>query len=151
MATGYGRRVRRTMVDYVAAKGSNPSPTNWFPRLSTANPADDASGIAEPTATGGYTNAPDVTSANWTAAPNPSNDAAAVSANAAAITFPVSTAAWSTGATTLAFWFMSMSATSTTEANYIGRGSVTNPVAVNTSGVTLSFAIAALSFTCISV
>lgn len=150
MATGYGRRVRRTMVDFCAGKAPT-APTNWYTRLSTANPADDGSGIAEPTSTGGYTNAADLTSTNWTAAPNPSNDAAAVSANGAAISFPVSTAAWSTGATTLAFWFMSLSTTSTTEANYIGRGSVTNPVAVNTSGVTLSFAIAALSFTCISV
>lgn len=151
MATGYGRRVRRTMVDFCAGKAPT-APTNWYTRLSTANPADDGSGIAEPTAgTGSYANAPDLTSTNWTAAPNPSNDAAAVSANGAAITFPTSTAAWSTGATTLAFWFMSLSTTSTTEANYIGRGSVTNPVAVNTTGVTLSFAIAALSFTCISV
>lgn len=151
MATGYGKRVRRTMVDFCAGKAPT-APANWYTRLSTAQPQDAGGGIAEPTSTGGYLATADLTSTNWTAAPDPSVDAAAVSANGVAITFPVSTAAWSTGATTLAFWFMSTgSSTSTTEANYIGRGNVTNPVAVNTSGVTLSFAIAALSFTCISV
>lgn len=156
MATGYGKRVRRTMVDFVAGKAPT-APANWFPRLCQLNPGDDASGTSssttgEPTiGTGNYGAASDMTSGGWTAAPDPSVDTAAVSANASAITFPTSSAAWTTTTSTLGFWWMSLSATSKTEANYIGRGSVTNPVAVNTSGVTLSFAIAALSFTCISV
>jgi hypothetical protein len=144
-----------TMVDFCAMKAPT-APTQWNMGLCMTNPLDDASALAaqEPTiGTGAYARSTSIgsTAANWTTAPTPTADAAAVSANAVAVTFAASTAAFSSGASTLGFYFGSLSTTLQTEVNYIGRGSITNPVAVNTSGVTLSFAIAALSFTCISV
>jgi len=149
MATGYGKRVRRTMVDFVAGKAPT-APANWYQALSTANPGDDGASLAEPTSTGGYTRSADMTSGGWTAAPDPSNDAAAVSANSGTVSFPESTAAWSTGATNLTHFATFTSSTLSTEAVYVGRGSLNNPTAVNSSGVTLTFAAAALTYTCIS-
>lgn len=156
MAVGYGRRVRRLVVDFVAGKAPSP-PTAWYVglALSSTNPADDASGLAagEPTiGTGAYARSTSIgtTSANWTAAPLPAADASTISANAVAVAFTASSAAWSTGAGVLGFFFLSDSTTLQTEATYIGRGSFTPTTAVNASGITLSFAIGQLSMTAIS-
>lgn len=140
------------MVDWVAGQTVT-APAAWYVGLSTAQPADDGSGIAEPAiGTGAYARSTSIgtTASRWTAAPNPSNDANAVSAANVAIAFPASSAAWSTTSTNLPYWFLSDSTTSVTEANYIGRGNVTNPTNVNASGITLTFAIGALTNNCIS-
>ena len=67
MATGYGKRVRRLMVDFVAGKAPT-APANWFVGLSTANPGDANAGLAEPTSTGSYARTADMLSSGWTAA-----------------------------------------------------------------------------------
>lgn len=144
MATGYGRRVRRLQQDFVSGKAPT-APAAWYLAASTANPGDDASGLAEPTATGGYVRKQMPTAADWTAAPNPSNDAAAVAANANIINFAASSAAWSTGATNITYLAIFDHPTNTAEANYIGRAILATPQAVNSSGVTLSIAIGALT------
>lgn len=151
MATGYGRRVRRLMVDFVAGKTPT-APTAWYISLHTTNPGDDGQGGGEPTlGTGGYARKQFAGgSSDWTAAPNPSNDAAAVSANSGSQSFATSTAAWSTGATNLTHFGVWDSATLTAEANFIGRGSLTTPQAVNASGITITIATSAIHFDCIS-
>jgi len=146
MATGYGRRVRRLQQDFVSGKAPT-APAAWYLAASTANPGDDGAGLAEPSATGGYVRKQMAGgAADWTAAPNPSNDAAAVAANANIINFAVSSAAWSTGATNITYIAIFDSATLTAEANYIGRAILSTPQAVNSAGVTLSIAVGALTF-----
>jgi hypothetical protein len=145
MAAGYSQRIRRLLVDWADGK-SVTQPATWNIGLSTANPADDYSGLAEPTSTGGYTRSGSIgsTTANWTAAPSGANDSATVGANAVAVNFPTSTAAWSTGASTLGFAFVTDGTTASgngTVSNYISRATISSPQAVNASGITLSFAI----------
>lgn len=146
MATGPGRRVRRLQQDFVAGKAPT-APAAWYLAASTANPGDDGAGLAEPTATGGYVRK-QLTggSADWTASPNPSNDAAAVMANANIINFATSSAAWSTGATNITYIALFDHPTNTAEANYIGRFLLTTPQAVNAASVTLTIAVGALVF-----
>lgn len=123
--------------------------------FSTANPLDDASGIAEPTIpTGGYTRAQMGAGGGqqiaWTAVATPAAGSPAKLVNSGAVTWggttqgSASSAAWSTGTTPLAYLFYSENATSTAEANFVGFGAVTTPPQVNAAGVTLTAATSAL-------
>lgn len=147
---GYVRPLRMLMVDWVAGKTVSPPGFPWFVGLSTADPGNTFATIAEPTiGTGAYGRSTSITTtAGWTAAPTPTNPGdVAVSANAVAVSFPASTAAWSTGATVLTHFFLSTSATSLLIANGIALGPITPTTAVNASGITLSFAIGTLQIT----
>jgi len=98
----------------------------------------------EPTATGSYARVSVV------------NNAAAFSAasgtypstkqNASTISFPASTAAWSSGATALDVWFIADSST-LAGGNIIAFGYLTTAQTVNASGITPSFAASTLTQT----
>lgn len=145
---GYGRRIRRIALDWVAGVTSPlpAAPTALYCGLSTADPGDAAAGIAEPTiGTGAYARATiGITQTNWTPAPNPTAGSPAVSANANTVSFPASSAPWSTGPTTLTHFFISDSTTAVTEAAFVARGALSPTTTVNAIGITLSFAAGTL-------
>lgn len=144
MAVGYGRRIRRLQVDASVGKTVT-FPTTVYCSLHTGNPGDDGQTANEVGAGVGYARQ-QITAANWTAAPNPANDAAAVSANAIAITFGPNTATnWGT-ITHIGFWD---SSSATAEANYIGRLALSASQAIAV-GNSLTFAIGAIQLTDIS-
>lgn len=149
MATGYLKNIRQSMTDWVNGKTPTFTPvTAFFVGLSTALPLDDFTALAEPTiGTGAYARSTSInTAAGWTTSPAPSNDAAAVGGNAVAVSFPASSAAWSTTTTAIPYFFVSTSATSTTASAQISRGALTpSTTTVNATGITLSFAIGALT------
>lgn len=106
-------------------------------------------GTTEPTfGTGAY--ARQTLTWNATVA-TPSNDASAVNQNTGAVAW-TSTAAYTTGANALNYVFLYLTAatTSTTEANYIGRASITTAQAVNAAGITLTIASGGLTMGMIS-
>jgi len=112
--------------------------------LKTADPLNNNSGGTEPTIpTGGYARVA-TTGVSWDAATPGGAATASYTANAAALAFPVSTAAWSTGATPLTH-FIIMDAAS--GGNMIACGALTTPRTVNAAGVTLSYAIGDLDVT----
>lgn len=135
--------MRVECLKYVANDTPAASPTVWYAALSTAAIADDASGLAEPSATGNYT-PPNLA---WTSPPTPTAGQPAVLANSGTVNWGVSSAAWSTGATTLPYIGVFNHATTRTEAVFIGAMDVAVPRAVNASGVTLESVAADLQFT----
>ena len=145
MALGHGRRIRRLAVDAAVGKTVTFPTTVWL-SLHTANPGDDGQTSGEvTTTTSGYARQ-QVTAANWTAAPNPTNDNPAVSASAVSVTFGPSSgvnASWGT-ITHVGLWD---SSSATAEANYIGRAAVTPNQVVNGTGQSVSFAIGAITMT----
>lgn len=140
---GLGRRMRVECLKYVAAASPAASPTVWYAALSTATIADDASGLAEPSSTGNYT-PPNLT---WTSPPTPTAGQPAVLANSATANWGASSAAWSTGATTLPVVGIYNHATTRTEAVFIGAMGVSVPRAVNAAGITLESLAGDLQFT----
>lgn len=76
------------ILDHIFGKGSYTAPANIFVALSTADPTDDASGIAEPSGNA-YARVSTVP-ADWNAA------AAGEITNANLITFPTATGDWGT-------------------------------------------------------
>jgi hypothetical protein len=131
------------MLKYVG----NQSPTAitaWFAAFSTAVINDDASGLAEPTAgTGGYA----AQAVAWTTVPTPTAGQPAVLGNSGTITWGPSSAAWSTGATTLPVIGIYNHVTTRLEANFIGAMGVSVARAVNAAGVTLESLAGDLQFT----
>lgn len=110
--------------------------------VSGATQANVLSG--EPTSTGSYARViiPN-TAVTWNAATaaQPS-----VTNNLAVITFPASSAAWSTGATNLIQVFIA-DASTLAGGNVLAYGALTTPQAVNAASITLSFATTTLSVT----
>lgn len=122
------------------------SMTTPFAAFSTADPGDDGQSMAEPTSTGSYA----AKAITWSSVSLPSNDAAAVLENSATVSW-TSTAAWSTGATTLPYIGVFNHVTTRTESgNFFGVLDVAVPRAVNASGVTLESAAGDLQFTFIN-
>jgi hypothetical protein len=98
----------------------------------------------EPSSTGSYARAAVVNNpGNFSAA---SGSMPAAKSNAAAITFPASTAVWSSGATLLDLLFLADIAT-LGSGNILAYGYLTSPQAVNAAGITPSFASSAFSLT----
>jgi len=125
------------VLDHINGKTAFTMPTAYV-GLKTADPTDDNSGGTEPTiATGGYARVA-TTGAMWAAA------ASGAASNAAKITFPTSTAAWSTGATNLTHFIIMDAATG---GNLLLHGSLDTPRAVNAAYIILEFAIGALTET----
>lgn len=140
---GLGRRKRVDSLKYIAGLNpADPVATPWA-ALSTATIADDASGLAEPTSTGGYT-PPTIA---WTSPPTPTAGQPAVLGNSATVNWGASSAAWSTGATTLPVVGIYEHATTRSEAVFIGAMGVTVPRAVNAAGITLESLAGDLQFT----
>ncbi len=99
---------------------------------------------AEPTSTGSYARVALVNNAaNFSAA---TGSVPATKVNAAAVTFPASTAAWSSGATVLDAFFIA-DASTLAGGNVLAWGYLTTAQAVNASGITPSFAGSAMSCT----
>jgi len=146
MATGWGRRYRQKMQQW-AVLGTGSADTTMFAGLSTANPADDASANAEPTSAGSYAR-PGIT---WATPASGANDATVPALNSASISW-TSSAAFSTGATSLTHVSLWNSATlsNVAESFYDGRAAIAVPQAVNASGITLTIAISGLSMGFIS-
>ena len=152
MAAGWGRRMRVEMVKYATDQSATASATvkPTYVALTTSNPGDDgqtnAAGAVEPTSTGGYARQ----TIAFAAVTTPSNDAAALTKHAA-ISFGASSAAWSTGASTLGFVALYASQTLFTEAVFCGRATITTPPAVASAGITLTIAQDAIQMGLISV
>jgi len=127
------------IVDHVHGKVSFTMP-QLFIGLSSTTPTI-AGAFTEPTiGTGGYARIA-TTGASWNAA------AAGVAANAAALSFPASSAAWSSGASALTHLCYFDNATATGAANLVMFAPLTPSVTVNAAGITVNFAIGAISDT----
>ena len=115
------------VLDHVTGKTSFTKPTAYV-GLSTADPTDDASGLAEPSGSG-YTRVT-TSGADWDAA------ASGATANAAALTFPEASGSW--GTVTHFALFDASSA-----GNMLAHGTL-DASRVITSGITPRFAIGEL-------
>ncbi len=139
------------MIFLIGSASTALSPTfftnTWYVGLTTqltsgATQANITSG--EPTSTGSYARvAVSNNVANFAAA---TGSIPASKTNVLAVTFPASTAAWSTGATTLKAMFIA-DASTLAGGNVLAIGDLTTAQAVNASGITPSFAAAALTVT----
>jgi hypothetical protein len=123
------------------------APATWYIGLSTqavsgATQTNVLSG--EPSATGSYARI--VVTNNTSNFPASSGFNPATTASGAIFSFPASTAAWSTGATNLIQVFIA-DASTLGAGNVMGFGALTTPQAVNAGGITLSFALGALTIT----
>ena len=125
------------VLELLVGKTAFATPTAYI-GLKTADPLDDNSGGTEPTiGTGGYARIA-TTGSDW------GNAAAGAIANAAALSFVISTAAWSTGATELTHFIVMDAATA---GNMLGHADLTAGRAVNAADVILRFAIGDLDWT----
>ena len=118
------------VLDHITGKTSFTMPTAYV-GLSTADPLDDASGLAEPSG-GSYARVA-TAGATWDAA------AAGATANAQAITFPQATASW--GTVTHFALFDAASG-----GNMLAHGTLTASKAIG-NGYTAAFAIGDLDLT----
>ncbi len=118
------------VLDHILGKTAYTMPTVYV-GLSTADPLDDASGLAEPSG-GGYARVA-TTGATWNAA------ALGSASNAAAITFPQATASWGT-VTHFALF------DAATAGNMIASGALTVSKAIG-NGDTAKFDIGQLTTT----
>lgn len=98
----------------------------------------------EPTSTGGYARVAVTNNAANFGAATGANPASKT--NATQISFPQSSAAWSSGATNLDLVFLA-DASTLAGGNVLYWGYLTNPQTVNASGITPSFAASALTLT----
>jgi hypothetical protein len=142
-------------IAYTGITGSNPNVTQLTGCTGGTGTIDTGDQVfLVPTAANILTNEP--TSTGAYARVSMINNAASFSVatgtypatkqNAATITFPASTAAWSSGATALQVWFIADSST-LAGGNVIAFGYLTTPQTVNASGITPSFAASALTNT----
>lgn len=154
MATGWGRRYRQKMQQWaVLATGTSEGGAGTlFAGLDTNTSVNDdgsnvTAGTTEPSTTGTYARQ----AITWATPASGALDATVPALNSVALSW-TSTAAWSTGATTLktvTIWNTGTLA-SVAEANFNGRASIAVPQAVNASGITLTIAISGLSMGFIS-
>lgn len=121
------------ILDHICKTGAYTAPTNIYIGLSTADPTEDGSGIAEPS-TGSYAR---VACNAWNVA------ASGATANTNAITFPTSSAAWS-GGSNLTHFFASDASSG---GNMLWYGALGTAFAVGAAGVTPSFAAGDLDIT----
>jgi hypothetical protein len=117
-------------INVLNGSGSYPTQNTYF-GLSTTTPTLSGGSISEPTiGTGAYARVLSNTATYFAAANGTAN-------NQTAITFPVSSASWSTGATNLTTLCVFDLAVS---GNLVSYSALTNPAAVNSAGVTVSLA-----------
>lgn len=118
------------VLDHITGKTAFTKPTAYI-GLSTADPIDDASGLAEPSGNG-YARVT-TSGSDWDAA------AAGATANATALTFPEASGAWGT----VTHFFL---ADASSGGNMIAHGTL-DASRVITSGITPRFAIGELDIT----
>lgn len=130
----FGNTIENVVLDSMIGSTQLLGVNTLWVGLSTADPTDDASGLAEPSGNG-YARAATVNSTNlWAAA------ASGVKRNAAAIAFPTATGSWG-NVSHFALW---RAATSTGIDAMVGKGSL--GLAKNvTNGDTPQFGVGSLS------
>lgn len=129
----FGNYLENEILDHIfgCTARNYTSPTNIFVALSTADPTDAGSGLAEPS--GGAYARVSTDGDDWSVA------SGGALANATAITFPEATASWGT-ITHFALY------DALTSGNMLGHGALTTSKAVS-SGDTIQFAIGDLDVT----
>ena len=129
----FGDFLEDELLDHVFGNAAYSAPATLYVGLSTADPTDDGSGIAEPSG-GSYARVAVTNNAtNWPAA------SGGAKANGTAITFPQATGSWGT-----VTHFMIMDAAS--DGNMLAHAALDASKTVD-SGDTLSFAIGELDIT----
>jgi len=129
----FGDFLEDELLDHVFGDASYSAPATLYVGLSTADPTDDGSGIAEPGG-GSYARVAVTNNAtNWPAA------SGGAKANGTAITFPQASASWGT-----VTHFIIMDATS--GGNMLAHAALDASKTVD-SGDTLSFAVGELDIT----
>ena len=130
------------LLDHALGKTAYTMPT-VYAGLSSSTPVIAGTGVTEPTAgTGAYARVNSDSPLVWGAAAL--NGAQSTSTNsAAALTFPTSTAAWSTGASNLTYIVFYDASTA---GNLLWFEPITTPFAVNATGVTPSAATSQITF-----
>ena len=136
MAGSFSDYAENKQIDHITGKTAFTKPTAYI-GLSIADPLDDGSGNAEPDGTGSYARIT-TSGSDWDAA----NGGA--TANATALSFPISTAAWSTGANNLTHFGVWDAASA---GNLLFHADLTTPRAVNAADIILRFAIGDLDVT----
>ena len=126
----FGNYAENKILDHIVGKTSFTMPTAYI-ALSTADPTDDGSGMAEPSGNG-YARVA-TTGATWDAA------SSGATANAAIISFPTATGSWGT-ITHFAIFDAS------TSGNMLAHGELDTPTAISTNQIA-RFAIGAFDIT----
>lgn len=143
MAGGLNQAARNDALTRFAGGSPGTAPSAWFISLHTADPGDSTTIGSEVTGTG-YArvqiNAIGGGNPNWAAVTGTNPQ---ILANDDTITFPASGGAWSSGSNITYFGVCSASS----GGSLLARGSLTSPVAVAGSGVTISFAAGQLQLT----
>lgn len=139
---GLGRIRRQDCLKFIATL-SPTAPGTCYAALSTATIADDASGLAEPTSTGGYT----VPTVAWTSPPLPTAGQPAVLGNSATVNWGASSGAWSTTTNNLTNVGIFNHVSTRAEANFVGAMGISVPRQVNAAGITLESLAGDLQFT----
>lgn len=144
MSGGLSQQARSDSFARWAGGSPAAAPTAWFVLLCATDPGDAATIGGSEAAAGSYARVAlnaisPGTSPAW-AAPTAANPT--VLANANAFSFPASSAAW----TNSPFGWYGI-ASASTAGNLLASGSLTSPVAVAGSGVTVTFAIGQLQQT----
>lgn len=130
MAGSFSDYLENEILDHITGKGAYTSPTVYI-AVSTADPTDDGSGIAEPSGNG-YARVA-TSAATWNAA------SSGATSNAAAISFPTATGAWGT-ITHFALY------DAATDGNILAHGDLDTPQAISNNQV-LRFAAGELNIT----
>ena len=116
---GFSDYLENKLIDHVNGKTSYTMPTEYI-GVSTADPLDDKSGLAEPSGSG-YARVA-TTGATWNAGSSGS------ATNAAAITFPTATGAWGTITHFATF-------DAATAGNMLESGELDTPQAITTNQI----------------
>jgi len=119
------------LLDHVLGKAAYTAPTVYV-ALSTADPTDDGTGMAEPSGNG-YARVA-TSAATWASA------AAGATSNATAIEFPTSTGSWGTITHVALF-------DAATDGNMLGHDELTTSRAVTSAGIIPRFSIGELDVT----
>lgn len=154
MATGWSARIRVNMQKYVVNASPPSAATTQYAGLNTSDPGDAGSssdpsitpGTTEPSSTGSYARQ----AITWATVTQPAADAPANATNSADLVWGPSSAAYSTGASTLGWMLIMNTATlaSVLQAHYEGRAQIAVPQAVNAAGITLTCAAGDLIMGC---
>jgi hypothetical protein len=142
-------------IAYTGLTGSNPTVTQLTGCTGGTGTIDTGDQVflvptgatilgSEPTSAGAYARVSLVNNAAAFSAATGSYPA--TKQNAGTISFPASTAAWSSGATALVMWFLA-DASTLAGGNVLAYGYLTTPQTVNASGITPSFAASTLTNT----
>lgn len=135
MAANFTYFLSNAILGHILGKTAYSMPTVYV-ALSSTTPTVSGTNFTEPTiGTGGYARVA-TSGATWNAA------ASGSTTNAASISFPNSTAAWTSGASNLTYVGLYDAATA---GNFLGFGLISNPAPVNGSGVTVSLPIGDLT------